>query len=179
LQCKASYDVHWVHLGNKGRCPRLVPTDVDRKKFILRHDGSTFKIQVQQYQMYYRQRDFYDSLADYWSQWNNQYMNADFPRLIIRFEDTLFHAETIVEAISECVGQPVKKPYKYFLDPAKNHGHSRDFVTAMSSAGSHQGQRPASLTLGDLEYARKALDPELMQIFHYGHPEVSNVSRSP
>jgi len=77
--------------------------------------------------------DKYDSLADMWSDWYRSYIDAEFPRLIIRFEDTLFHAEKIMEIISKCVGAPMEIQYQYHTAKSKK-GPSSDFPTGTYSA---------------------------------------------
>ena len=46
----------------------------------------------------------WSSLAHVWNSWYREYYHADFPRLIIRFEDLLFHTEAVLEEIRDCVG---------------------------------------------------------------------------
>ena len=46
----------------------------------------------------------YKSLIDYWKEWNESYYNAAYPRLIIRYEDILFHMQDILPQVCECAG---------------------------------------------------------------------------
>mmetsp|Transcript_10890 Transcript_10890/g.44108 ORF Transcript_10890/g.44108 Transcript_10890/m.44108 type:complete len:258 (-) Transcript_10890:1479-2252(-) len=46
----------------------------------------------------------YASLMHLWSEWNAAYVNATFPRLMVRFEDLLFDTERTVRTACECVG---------------------------------------------------------------------------
>jgi len=108
----------------------------------------------------------YASLADMWSEWNGGYLEVDYPRLMIRFEDTIFHAEEVMRKVSQCVGIPMRNTYQYYLKEAKSHGNSVNFLTAMSRYGTDVG-RIDNLTIQDLMYARTALDSELMEILHY------------
>jgi len=111
--------------------------------------------------------DVYDSLADMWSKYYRSYMNdADFPRLIIRFEDTLFHAEKVMRIVSDCVGMPMDDaPFLYELGKAKR-GPSSDFRTALAKYGSESG-RYDGLLAEDRNYALSALDADVMLTFHY------------
>jgi len=152
------------------RCPNLVPTEADRLAGVVKNSSSTFQVHVSHRQTYLQKQDYYDSLADFWTEWYNMYRKADFPRLIVRFEDTLFHAETVMEKIGECVGHSMKKPHRYFLEAAKESGKSRDLVNALSKYGSSRG-RLSGLARSDFDYAQKALDPEMMSILHYRQPE--------
>jgi hypothetical protein len=57
----------------------------------------------------------YKSLAHVWSEWYREYLDADFPRLIVRFEDLIFHAPAVLEQIRECVGAVWKEEDFVFL----------------------------------------------------------------
>jgi hypothetical protein len=57
----------------------------------------------------------YKSLAHVWSEWYREYLDADFPRLIVRFEDLIFHAPAVLEQIRECVGAVWKEKEFVFL----------------------------------------------------------------
>lgn len=146
-------------------CPNLVPSWKDRKYHGIEH-LKTFNVTVRAKEDDPRFTSRYDSLTDLWTKWNRQYLEADYPRLIIRFEDTLFHAEKVMKVVGECAGLPTAKPFRYRLAAGKDHGNSTDFVTAMAKYGTNQG-RYAGLIPKDLKHARKTLDPELMSIFHY------------
>lgn len=162
--CKDSYAASW-DVGMEGHCPNLVPSkeEVASGKY---EDITTFEVTVD--------RPFderYASLADMWSGWYQQYLHAEqfidpFPRLIIRFEDTLFHAEKVMELIVECVGETMKAPFQYHLEAAKEHGKPADFIAALSKYGREEG-RYGGLTDDDMSYAQSALDSELMHLFHY------------
>jgi hypothetical protein len=147
-------------------CPNLVPSWKDRKYKGI-DSLKTFEVTVQAKEDDIRLSRRYDSLTDLWTKWNRQYLDADYPRLIIRFEDTLFHAEKVIKMVSECAGLPVATPFKYRLQAGKEHGNSTDFVSAMAKYGTSRGRYAGGLTPKDLKHARKTLDPELMSIFHY------------
>jgi hypothetical protein len=44
--------------------------------------------------------DSHLSLAHFWSEWYRLYMDADYPRIIVRFEDLLFYGEEVTEGES-------------------------------------------------------------------------------
>lgn len=102
-----------------------------------------------------------------WSMWYQAYFNADFPRLMIRFEDTLFHAEKVMQIVNECVGSSESEitPFLYHLGKSKR-GPSSDFPTALGKYGSERGRYDGMAEV-DREYARSALDANLMRTFHY------------
>lgn len=43
-------------------------------------------------------RIIYKSLPHFWSEWYKLYMDADFPRIMIRFEDLLFYGKEVTES---------------------------------------------------------------------------------
>jgi len=158
-QCQLSYKANWKP-GLEGHCPNLVPTEEERQ-YNRYKNIDTFTVDVE--------RDYeetYDSLADYWTEWYREFMDADFPRLIIRFEDTLFHAEQVMKAVMDCVGQPMERPFKYHLEKSKSSGKAADFAGALGKYGSEKG-RYDGLAMEDKEYLRSALDATLMRTFHY------------
>jgi hypothetical protein len=73
-----------------------------------------------------------------------------------------------MKLISECSGLPLNEPFTYLLEESKTHGDPKNFVSAMTQYSSAKG-RQKNMSPEDLEYAKKALDSELMQIFHYKH----------
>lgn len=192
IQCKTSYDVSWMRAPHR-HCPNLVPIEEDwdtplRKK--PKKIMSTYKVRVLNEQI-----DQYDSLADLWTVFYKTYMEADFPRLLVRFEDLLFHRENVMAQIVECVtGESAfsslssatattptdgksrthkstgswfhEEPLKYRLSPVKEHGRSSDLVSAVIKYGTSRG-RYAGMASEDLRYAAKALDPKLLRKFQY------------
>lgn len=110
-------------------------------------------------------------MADMWSEWNLKYWNADFPRLLVRFEDLLFHTEAVVRNIRKCLNGYSKPsgsppPFQYVLEAAKDHGFSADYVTAMQRYGTRL-YRHKGMTRADKIYANQALSEVLMKTFHY------------
>jgi hypothetical protein len=158
--CKLRYDLKWMD-GLPGHCPNLVPNALER-------DLDQYK-NVTLFEVYQTDRVIdvrYDSLADMWTDWNRGYFDATFPRLLIRFEDTLFHAEKIMQVITSCVGRPIKQRFRYKLDKAKDTRKSSDFISALETYGRETG-RYSGYSSEDLTYASKALDSTLMKAFHY------------
>jgi hypothetical protein len=86
--------------------------------------------------------------------------------LIIRFEDTLFHAEKVMDLITECLGKPLSHPYLYHLEASKEHGRPADFFSALAKYGRAEG-RYDGLTPDEKKYVRTALNPTLMKTFQY------------
>jgi hypothetical protein len=165
--CKKSYAVHWR--SSSGRCPSLVEDTDD-------NPSRTTQVQVKPLARNGQVGvgvETYASMADLWTEWNLQYLDADFPRLIVRFEDYLFHTRRLFDIILECAGippLPQEQPFVYHTEPAKVHGGaSIDFVEAIIKYGTAHG-RSKGFSDADLEYAQEALDVRLMELFHYHHP---------
>jgi hypothetical protein len=169
LQCKAPYDTKWDG-ASQGRCPNLVRARVEKEDIPHLQSTYTYNVSVTADQTQYRYTEEYDSLADMWSTWHRGYLDADYPRLFVRFEDMLFHPEQVLDLVAtQCVGLPIQKPFKYRLKPSKNHGttaYPTNFIMAINRYGTERG-RFDGYAPEDLKYAQKALDPELMGIFHY------------
>jgi len=156
-----------------GHCPNLVTNQEDRKHEAFAN-VTTFQVTANWEQTTKRFTDIYDSLADMWSQWYRQYLDADYPRILVRLEDMLFRPDKTMKAINECVGITIPHEYQYYLYKSKIHGDSADFVQALGKYGKEKG-RYESLTADDLEYAKTALDPDLMRLFQYTHAPDSYV----
>lgn len=125
-QCKHPYVAKWIH--SKRHCPNLVPTPEDFKlkdnpkfpvKYLL---GDTVGVRVK-----YDPIVEFKSLAHYWTQWYTEYMEADYPRLIVRFEDLQFHAKEMINIVCQCAGAVPRDPnaeFTYIVDAAKwGNGH--------------------------------------------------------
>ena len=67
-------------LGSKeaGPCPKFLASEEEGS-------SSTMSVTIP----YPNRTATFDSIAHFWSQWYNEYLEADFPRLIIRFEGTM------------------------------------------------------------------------------------------
>lgn len=119
------------------------------------------------------------SLVEFWNDWYKAYVQASFPRLIVRFEDVVFHPKLITQTVCECAGgqiNPTGKPFTFIVDSAKKgaaHGKEKtSYVDALVKYGTEAG-RYEGFEAADLEYARKHLDPDLMRLFGYHYPPPS------
>jgi hypothetical protein len=166
--CKLHYTAEWTTFD---RCPNLIPGPRERRKANQTIVNETFHVKQRIYENYTQD---YDSLADMWSKWNLfYYQEADFPRLIVRFEDTLFHLEAVMKQISDCIGMPLHEPFQYSLSRSKPSKRSNDFITAMAKYGRDDG-RYDGFTKKERRYLQKALDPDLMKTFHYAQIPISD-----
>jgi hypothetical protein len=62
----------------------------------------------------------FKSLVHFWSEWYRQYLDADFPRLIVRFEDLLFHPKEMIDIVCQCAGAVSKDEGKFEYIEDKN-----------------------------------------------------------
>lgn len=96
--CRHPYEAHWRELPD--HCPNLVPTTPQEVRDL--NGDKTYRVKVK----FNPNITYYDSFADLWSKWYRDWLDVDFPRLMIRFEDLLFHTESVV---GELVQQSVLK----------------------------------------------------------------------
>lgn len=156
--CKEWYDAKWEKPLDR-RCPSIIKDPVNQ---------TTYKVYALLQQTNYEKMENYTSLPEMWSVWNRQYLDADFPRLIIRFEDALYRMDEVMDRIRTCIGMDSRQapPFQYSVDRAKKHGAPTDFVPAlqmhMTDEGRHHG-----MTLLDRNYTNQVLDVKLMSTFGY------------
>jgi hypothetical protein len=85
---------------------------------------------------------------------------------MIRFEDTLYRLEEVVNTIRECIGMSKRDSFIHKISRAKQHGNPTDFVAALtkqvSTVGRHRG-----LNADDRKYAHEVLSSRLMNTFGY------------
>lgn len=103
-----------------------------------------------------------------YSDWYLQYFHADYPRLMIRFEDILYHQEDVIRKIQQCIGMNTSKPFIFQTRSAKWHGDPTDFTTALQKYVT-ESLRSRGLNHDDRQYAREKLHPDLMRTFQYKH----------
>jgi hypothetical protein len=163
--CKNSYTAKWPR-GKRGNlCPHLVWDATSMTP-------TNLTVQYGNYE------DVFDSLAHLWNGWYHQYWKeADYPFLLVRFEDLIFHAKNVTTQICHCAGGTIRtdRPFFYIVESAKagpGHGRKED-RTGMIQAWIRYGNAlPVRGGFGKLDYkaARKFLDRELMDTFGYQHP---------
>lgn len=172
--CRHTYQANWHH--TDAHCPNLVATEADvgyrgiRKKDI----GKPIDVKVR-FQPTIIPK--YDSLAGLWNDWYMDYIAVDsFPRLIIRFEDLLFHLEEVIKEVCECVGGTATEDMSIIADSAKGdsgpHSGSGGLLSAIKRYG-HKEQRLEGMNKDDIKYARNVLIEDTMKVFGYSYPEES------
>jgi len=154
------YTARWKH-GRKGQnCPNLKPDGEWNHVTTKFAEGRT---------------EYSDSLAHLWNDWYGYWFDADYPRLIVRLEDLVFHAQETTTTICTCVGGEIRKdrPFTYIIDSAKadspGHDASVGFIQAWIKY-SKEFPPNGGFTKSDYEAAKEALNLDYMEQFHYKHP---------
>ncbi len=193
--CRHPYIVKFPGWNKHKHCPLFVPNDNDSDgtKSISRliSSGKPASVKI-------RRRDendeMYNSLAHYWNEWNDAYVQAKtYPRIIVRYEDLLVHLHETVTKICECAGGKVTTDHiQHVKGAAKTTGHTnqRGLASALIHYLHDESRTPMNInmdatsaiaekkmdnegfhmTFDDLEYAKRELDPQLMKAFGYKHP---------
>jgi hypothetical protein len=154
--CRHEYAAHWIH--SKDHCPDFSGTKESLETMV-------------QYSDFQRN---YESILHLWNDYYNDYLKATFPRLIVRFEDLVFHPREVTETVCHCAGGTMKQSGKftYVVDSAKKgtgaHGKFRTgFLDAIIKYGSATRRYEAFHAPVDLEYVRDHVDPNIMELLKY------------
>ena len=186
--CRHRYTAMWPH--TKAHCPNLIPTKAEIHRLpMLRqlyggHDGNEHVEQLVPVDVHYSKDLIHHHLSfpHWYSEWYNDYYKANYPRIMVRFEDLLFHGEEVTRKMCEC-GGGVPRPdngrsglFTHVSESSKKgktaHGDPKErtnLVGALMKYGT-SNHRADSMTAEDLDAARRHLDPELMKAFAYSHP---------
>jgi hypothetical protein len=162
--CKSPYETKWPHAN---RCPNLAKEGGKTKA-----DGLP---ETNPVTVYKKDVAHFDSLAHFWAGWYKEYLEADFPRLIIRFEDLQFHAKEVLDIVCQCAGAVPREDdgiFRYVVDSAKwgpAHKSSTNMVTAMIKYGTDKN-RFKGMSEDDMKVAKSVLTPDLMNLFGYELP---------
>lgn len=170
--CRINYGAHW-YSDMRRHCPNLLPDEQDLLRF------SPYLKENKPVDVHVKYAEFWKhhkSLAHFWNDWYREYMNVHFSRIMVRYEDLLFHTRNVTEQVCKCAGGTIftGDDFKFIVGTAKKgasaHGSKRTgFVDALIKYGKPD-KRAAKFADLDLEYARANLDPEMMTIFGYRHP---------
>lgn len=103
------------------RCPNLVNERNEPVPIVNKYSFGRYAKQRNQRVQF---SIHYISLIDLWNTYYEDYLNSPEPRLVIRFEDVLFHGPVIMDRITECLGIPYPvRPFQYYTAPSKHHDH--------------------------------------------------------
>jgi hypothetical protein len=129
------------------------------------------KVQYPEYTLHF------DSLIHFYSDYYNEYLRADYPRLLVRFEDMLMNAPAVLARIAECTGHTLAPKFVWQTQSSKTHGSGTTFLEAIWKSSDRIG-RVRSLTPADLQYAHRNFDEHLLELFHYHLPNSLDVERT-
>jgi hypothetical protein len=119
----------------------------------------------------------WDSLVHYWNDWSDSYLYqaTDYPRLMIRFEDTSFHPKEVMRQVCQCGGAQTSKTFNYLVDEAKwkNQKHAQNNMVSATIRYGMSAGRYHNMTEEDNQLARSALNPELIKAFYYQQDDTS------
>jgi hypothetical protein len=122
----------------------------------------------------------YENFVDMWHTYYSEYLNATFPRLIVRYEDLLLHSNEVIPQICECVGGQIVNNTNGIhpdRDSAKNNrefGITSNLVDAIMRYGSSK-KRIEGFSKGDLAYASSNIRKDMMDQFQYSSPTIDFV----
>lgn len=198
--CRRGYAAHWLHTTK--HCPNFIPNEWDYILLeSLQHDDNIIAPQLDDadytddddpqanftnvtqvipvYVKYNSLTTHHTSLAHAWNDWYGDYVNADFPRLMVRMEDLIFHTVNVTETICKCAGGHLttKRPFQYVKRNAKEDElHEFQYETTVldamiryGSATSHD--RIKGMTEEDKAYAKSVIRKDLMDLFGYSYPD--------
>ena len=161
--CRHPYAAQWKY--TKSNCPHLLKNGV----------GNTVTVPYRADKV-----GTYESLVGLWNDWYGDYLAiSSFPRLIIRYEDLLFHLEEVVTEVCHCGGGTLINHEEHGIvlksEDAKrgqlNGGpKSNGLLGAMSRYGGDE-KRTKDFSSEDLTYAKEVLRMDLMELFSYSYPK--------
>lgn len=194
--CRHRYAAHWFH--RPRHCPNLVANWMDLdfleyaesgeyKEMSNYHHNDPWLIDnvmntanftadqviIPLYVKYKSETTNHKSLAHLWNDWYNEYIQGDFPRLIVRFEDLLFFGKEVTEQACKCAGGELYPNFKHIGVSAKQgdiHGNKKTSLVEALIRYGHRQNVTMGMSKEDILYAKKAFDGELMKIFSYSHP---------
>jgi hypothetical protein len=182
--CRNEYAMDWTHTNtneiteeSQQHCPNFVPKDIDFLQDDTLRNASSIPVMIQ----YATFNKSHHSMVDHWNDFYYEYYKQErFPRVIVRFEDLIFHPKSVVQTVCECAGGELKheseRGFQYIVDSAKiteGHGSAKTgYVDAIIKYGSAKFPRWRSggMTDEDRAYATEHLDREMMNFFGYHYP---------
>lgn len=162
--CRHHYEARWVKVD---RCPNIVKGN----------SNNTFPIGLA-----YKEHQItkYKSMPDFWNTWYGDYLEKsdEFPMLVIRFEDLVFHTEEVITKVCECGGGQLKKFVKTYgihlhkasaKGQATVHKGSGGLLSSIMRYG-RSNERFGGMNEYDLRYTKATLRKDLMEFFAYSPP---------
>ena len=122
------------------------------------------------------------SLIDYWKEWNDKYYKAKYPRIMIRYEDLLFHLDETITKVCTCAGGTMKGTPKLPEKSAKSYRgnkHKGNGLVAAIAKAANMNLRLSKMTSEDIAYADKVLQStELLDVFGYSMSMQTGITRN-
>jgi len=163
--CRNPYEVSFYR--PMGRCPKLTQPE-KRTVTIIPPKGLKNKYIIK-----------YDTLIDMWGYYYNEWTNnASFPNLVVRYEDLLFHPKEVISQVCACAGGKMRDDgFRLMEKSSKPHGFgilgpktSRTGLSAATIIYGKKDIRDSVLDHDDKRFARKNLNPNVMNTFNYKPP---------
>ena len=197
--CTARYSLDWppsYRTYERNTCPSFFHSDEDQEASDNTIDMHEVTFRVEDGRIPKTTDLKFPSLVDLWNSFHQQYLDAPFPRLIVRYEDTLFHLPEILQAIQECAGaswrsveedmsekdrhnimmlsEPRQPRVAIYRKSSKSHGNTilgdeSAFMAAIET-NTNTSLRLFKMNQLERDYTREALDPTLVKLLHYTHP---------
>jgi hypothetical protein len=196
--CRQPYGAQYDH--SHSSCPNIVPYPSDIQAHPRFQKTKHIPVHVS-YDTRIRYKKKYESMAHLWNEWYTEYIEfddssssnnndnnnnkavtmktPDFPFLVVRMEDILFHADTVLPQICECLGGKINNggQVKHFAMIAnRNQGIDE-------SGGIRSGLLRSVINYGNitkrrdgypafqLVAAKDTLDSKLMNLLEYRYEE--------
>lgn len=183
--CRHGYEARWWRTPQ--HCPNLVPNKYDKRGGYKKIGQGEIAARVKFATPYIGKQPMpdpknktfvnYTSMIDLWNTWYSDWHDVEFPRLMIRFEDLLFHAEETITKVCECGGGKMQKKFYYMEDSAKGstgvHSGSAGFLASLVNYGnSTLRMKDIMKWEKDADYFNEHVDKELMELFSYAYLDV-------
>jgi hypothetical protein len=91
---------------------------------------------------------------------------AEFPFVMVRFEDILYNQEETVKTACECAGGKLADVFQYKDSAAKRHGGKEGAFDVLRKYGDRE-KRIEGWRKEDLEFLDSVVDQDLMELFEY------------
>ncbi|KAG7373880.1 hypothetical protein IV203_012975 [Nitzschia inconspicua] len=188
--CRHHYEMRWPH--DESHCPNIIATEEEIRDFpwlsSLYLDPHNKTRERMEYLVpinikFQDRRIIYKSLPHFWSEWYHLYLDADYPRIMVRFEDLLFYGKEVTEKLCECGGGVPRpdRPNNRFVHISESaklgtraHGNQKTNLLGAIIKYGKLDHRLKNMTDSDIQAARKYFDDEVMTIFGYHHPEAGD-----
>jgi hypothetical protein len=170
--CTARYETSWQ--GMQSSSPKFWYEKETDNKSTVRTSEIRFKLRFAPHPRTLK----YESLMELWNDFHGLYLNATFPRLLVRMEDIILYLPQVIEEVRECVGAYSKHDkIEAYTGPLKPHGNKHlpqqekyDGLLSNIVKLADANRRIADMSDLELEYSQSKLDPELMKLLQYQMP---------